>query len=120
MWFLHRRVLLTKDNSAKINWHGSKKWCFCNQDESIQHLFISCPLAKVVWRIVHMAFNIIPPKNITNLFGNWLAGVVKKDKVQIRVGLCALLWAILNVRNDYIFNKRKTTSFMQVIPLATH
>jgi hypothetical protein len=80
MWFLHRRVLLTKDNLAKRNWHGSKKCCFCNQDESIQHLFISCPLAKVVWRIVHMAFNIIPPKNITNLFGNWLAGVVKKDK----------------------------------------
>jgi hypothetical protein len=107
MWFLHRRVLLTKDNLAKRNWHGSKKCCFCNQDESIQHLFISCPLAKVVWRIVHMAFNIIPPKNITNLFGNWLAGVVKKDKVQIRVGVCALLWAIWNVRNDYIFNKAK-------------
>jgi hypothetical protein len=25
-----------------------------------------------------------------------------------------------NVRNDYFFNKAKSNSFMQVIPLATH
>jgi hypothetical protein len=60
MWFLHRRVILTKDNLSKRNRNGSKKCCFCNQDETIQHLFIDCPLAKVVWRIVHMAFNITP------------------------------------------------------------
>jgi hypothetical protein len=66
-----------------------------------------------------MAFNIIPPKNINNLFGNWLAGVIKKEKAQIRVGVCALLWALWNVRNDYVFSMAKST-FMQVIPLATH
>jgi hypothetical protein len=47
-------------------------------------------------------------------------GVSKKDKVQIRVGFCALLWVIWNIRNDYIFNNAKSTLFMQVIPLATH
>jgi hypothetical protein len=120
MWFLHRRVLLTKDNLAKRKWQGSQKCCFCDQKETVQHLFISCPLAKMVWRIVHMTFSIIPPTSIANLFGNWLVGVSKKDKVQIRVGACALLWAIWNIRNDYIFNNAKSTSFMQVIPLATH
>jgi hypothetical protein len=29
-----------------------------------QHLFIQCPLGKMVWRIVHMAFGIIPPTTI--------------------------------------------------------
>jgi hypothetical protein len=67
-----------------------------------------------------MAFNISPPKNITNLFGNWLNGVPKNDKAHIRVGVCALLWAIWNVRNDFIFNKSSFPSFLQVIPLATH
>jgi hypothetical protein len=67
-----------------------------------------------------MTFNISPPKNITNLFGNWLVGVNKKEKAHIRVGVCALLWAMWNVRNDYFFNKAKSNSFMQVIPLATH
>jgi hypothetical protein len=91
MWFLHQRVLLTKDNLLKRNWHGSKKCCHSYQDETIQHLFIDCPLAKIVWRIVHQSFSISisPPKNIKNLFGNWLAGVTKKVKAQIRVGACA-------------------------------
>jgi hypothetical protein len=28
LWFLYRGVTLTKDNLAKINWHGNKKCCF--------------------------------------------------------------------------------------------
>jgi hypothetical protein len=66
MWFLHRKVILTKDNLAKRNRQGSQKYYFCDQDESIHHLFISCLFffAKVVLYIVHMTFNIIPPTNI--------------------------------------------------------
>jgi hypothetical protein len=119
MWFLHHRVLLTKEKLAKWKWQGCIKCCFCDQKEIIQHLFITCPLARIVWRIVHTAFNIIPPTNITNLFGNWLVVESKLDKVQIWVGVCALIWAIWNIRNDYIFNNAKSTYFMQVISLAT-
>jgi hypothetical protein len=43
--------------------------------------------------------------------------VSKKEKAQIRVGSCAMLWALWNVRNDYIFNRTKQNSFMQVMPL---
>jgi hypothetical protein len=75
MWFLHRKVILTKDNLVKRNWQGCVKCCFCDQDETIQHLFIDCPFAKMLWRIVFLTFNIPPPANITNLFGNWLNGV---------------------------------------------
>jgi hypothetical protein len=72
-----------------------------------QHLFFSCPFAKMIWRIVFLSFNMPPPTNITNLFGNWLNGVPKKEKGHIRVGICAMLWAIWRVRNDFIFNKKK-------------
>ena len=120
MWFLYRREILTKDNLVKRKWNGCEKCCFCDQKETIQHLFISCTFAKMIWRIVFMAFNIYPPSNISNLFGSWLRGVDKKEKVQIRVGVCALLWAIWNTRNDVIFNNANQSSFMQVIPLAIH
>jgi MFS-type transporter involved in bile tolerance (Atg22 family) len=69
---------------------------------SVANVMSQAPLAKIVWRIVRMAFNIIPPTNVTNLFGNWLAWVEKKEKVQIQFGVCALVWAIWNIRNDYI------------------
>jgi hypothetical protein len=50
-----------------------------------------------------MAFNICPPQNITNLFGICLAREEIKKKAQIQAGVFALLWAIWNVQNDYIF-----------------
>jgi hypothetical protein len=91
MWFLYKKVMLTQDNLIKRQWQGNEKWCFCDQKETVQHLSIQCPIAKIVWRLVHMAFSIIPPKNIKNLFGNFLAGVLKKEKAHIRVGACAFL-----------------------------
>ena len=102
MWFLHREVILTKDNLAKRNWNGNKCCSFCDKEETIHHLFFECPFAKVIWRIVHMAFNITPLKNVLHLFGSWLHGIHKKELKQIRVGACAVLWAMWNVRNDFV------------------
>jgi hypothetical protein len=48
MWFLRRKVLLTRDNLIKRQWKGSKKCCCCYAEESIEHLFLSCPLSKIV------------------------------------------------------------------------
>jgi hypothetical protein len=64
---------------------------FCDSQESIHHLFISCPFARLVWRVVEFTFNLPPPTNITNLFGNWLSAIVKEDRACIGVGVCALL-----------------------------
>ena len=120
MWFLQRKVILTKDNLVKRNWQGCTKCCFCDQEEIIQHLFFDCPFAKVLWRIVHLPFSLTPPINTTNLFGNRLNGVNQKDKQHIRVGVCATLWALWHVRNNFIFNQFSFPSFLQVIPLASH
>jgi hypothetical protein len=120
MWFLQKKVILTKDNLAKRNWQGDVRCCFCDHEENIQHLFLTCPFTQMIWRIIYMTFNITPPLNITNLFGKWLNGVPKIEKAHIRVGVCAVLWAIWKVRNDCIFNKKSFPSFLQVIPLATH
>jgi hypothetical protein len=56
--------------------------------------------SRLVWRVVHFTFNIPPPINITNLFGNWLNGICKKTKEQIRVGVCALVWTIWHCQNE--------------------
>jgi hypothetical protein len=69
---------------------------------------------------MYMTLTLAPPKNNIKLFGSWLKGIPKKDMVQIRVGVCVVLWAIWNTPNDFIFNKPKTPSFLQVIPKVTH
>lgn len=104
---------------AKCNWTGSRRCSFCDHDESIKHLFLDCPMAKILWRSVHIAFNITPPNTIHKLFGTWLDEVESEIAKHIRVGVCVLLWAIWNCRNDLVFNRTTHTHFLQVIFRAT-
>ena len=94
IWLVHKQLILTKDNLAKRNWTGSTRCNFCYRDESIKHLFLDCPLAKVLWRTIHIAFNITPPNTINTLFRTWLDGIDSVTARHIHVGVCALLWAV--------------------------
>ena len=115
MWFVHKQVILTKDNLINHNWTGSTRCSFCDRDETIKHLFFDCPLERVLWRTVQIAFNITPPNSVSTLFGTWLVGIESETARHIRVGVCALLWAIWNCRNDLAFNRTTTIHFLQVL-----
>jgi hypothetical protein len=39
MWFLYQKVILTKDNLIKRQWTANETRYFCNNKESVQHLF---------------------------------------------------------------------------------
>jgi hypothetical protein len=71
-WYLHRRVILTKDNLAQKNWKGTQKCCFCYANEIIQYLLFDCRHAKQIWMIVYLATGLSPPKSVSHIFGNWL------------------------------------------------
>jgi len=120
MWYLKRGVILTKDNMTRRNWNGNKQCCFCRSDETIQHLFIECHMTKFLWRAVQFAFNLNPPRSITNLWSNWLIGIGTKLKRQLLVGAFALCWAIWLSRNDMIFDRSLTKTYMQVLFQGTH
>jgi hypothetical protein len=67
-----------------------------------------------------MAFGISPPKNITNIFGNWLHGLDKeipKAKLEFMFLLYEMQYGMSNV---FIFNKSKHASSLKVIPIAIH
>lgn len=119
MWFIHKGVILTKDNLLKRSWRGRPNCCYCEQNETIKHLFIECPLAKLLWRTIQIAFNISPPICVGSIFTTWLNGVDAKISKLIGVGICALFWAIWNTRNDMIFNGKNFNNFLQVIYRAT-
>jgi hypothetical protein len=38
----------------------------------------------------------------------------KKDKVQIRVRVCALLWGIWNIQTDFVYNISNPPCVLQV------
>jgi hypothetical protein len=48
--------------------------------ESVEHLFLSYPFARIIWRMVYFTYNIPPPTHITNMSGKWLNGINEVDK----------------------------------------
>jgi len=92
VWFLIKGVILTKDNLVKRNWIGSERCCFCNNNETIQHLLFDCHVSHFIWRTIHVAFGLRPPHSVAHLFGNWLQGIDKKNTLPSLGGSdCCLL-----------------------------
>ena len=90
LWFLHNKVLLTKDNLAKRRWNGCTKCVFCGLQESGEHLFFAYSFAKCIWRLLHFTFGLTPPTCVTNFFGTWLNGLERCLKVAL--GLACVLF----------------------------
>jgi hypothetical protein len=54
------------------------------------------------------------------MFDGWLLGVDKKKRKLILVGASAICWALWLSRNDMVFDKSPSTSYMQAIFRATY
>jgi hypothetical protein len=115
VWYLQKGVVLTKDNLARRQWKGSLKCCFCNMGETIQHLFFDCPMARFMWRIAQVFFNITPPMNIEHMFTGWLNGINKKLMYKILVGVSALCRPIWLSKNDMVFKNTRAITLMQAV-----
>ena len=120
MWYLIKAVTLTKDNLARRRWKGSLKYCCCNLNETIQHLFFNCQNAKFLWRLISVVFNLPMPLNVNYMFTHWLNGLRKQRKHQALVGACAILWAIWLTRNDITFNCAWVSSSLQMLFRGTY
>ncbi len=60
------------------------------------------------------------PTSISHIFDGWLLGVDKKKSKLILVGASAICWALWLSRNNMLFDKSPSISYMQVIFRATH
>ncbi|WVZ64633.1 hypothetical protein U9M48_014127 [Paspalum notatum var. saurae] len=113
VWFLMKGVILTKDNLKKRNWNGDDGCCFCNEKETIQHLFFDCHIARFVWRIFQVAFGLKPPSNVTCLVGTWFEQVDPNMSPLVCVDASAIVWSIWLCRNDCVFDRKRLNSYLQ-------
>jgi hypothetical protein len=81
--YLNKGVTLTKDNLARRNWTGSKKYSLWAHDESIQHLLFDCHFTKFIWQTVHFTFGIHGPTSINDMFTNWLLSLGRRQRKQL-------------------------------------
>ena len=84
---------------------------FCTDEESIQHLFFDCIVAKNVWRVVSGFFNTPLGSDYTSVARFWIAN--KKHAVLNSV--CAsVLWSLWKIRNNMVFNGHPWIDIKQV------
>ena len=90
LWYLNKGVILTKDNLVKRQWKGNTSCSFCDTNETIQHQFFDCHMARMVWNAVSITFGFPPPTNTNSLFGSWLKNFHFRLRNQILIRAAAI------------------------------
>ena len=99
---------------------GSKNCVFCAKKETIKHLFFECHYATFIWRAVQFSFGLSPHTSCCHIASSWLQGLDNKRKSLIWTGVAAICWAIWLSRNDIVFNKDISPTYLQVLFRGTY
>jgi hypothetical protein len=73
---------------------------FFTQNETIDHLFFHCQLAKFIWHFVRIRCGVRPLNNIRHIFGSWLTGLDNRIRRHFILTASAICWVIWLSRND--------------------
>jgi hypothetical protein len=73
-----------------------------------------------MWGLIQITFGIRPPHNTVHLFGIWDNSFGMTFKRQLLAGALTFCWAIWLSRNNIVFDKTPTKTFLQVLYLGTH
>jgi hypothetical protein len=105
MWLVEQNAILTKDNLLKKKWQGSPDCYMCGEPESMDHLFFSCPVAKVTWGVIAVCFGQTTRPNSYAQFWDWIRTALPGSDPMWMFGLAAICWATWKIRNRICFEK---------------
>ena len=71
LWLLEQDAILNKENMVRRNWVADPSCRFCNEFETLNHLFFSCPTTKVAWSIVARCIGADNIPNFLSQFWRW-------------------------------------------------
>jgi hypothetical protein len=115
--------MLTKDQLLRRGWQSDSSYIFYWRLKTIDHLFVQCSIAKVIWEwiITFNNFHFVC-QTLDNL---WIIDCCMplKDKLLVELIRNAVCWVLWLVRNKYIFDKASIPSLrslgLQIIHLST-
>ena len=118
MWLVENNAILTKDNLLRRHWIGDPTCYFCNENESIDHLFFLCPIARITWGIIGFCFGANSvPKNMQR-YKFWIAKWLPGGNQMYTSGCAAICWAIWKCRNRACFDKKLLKHSCEIITHA--
>ena len=103
---------MTRDNLKKRNLNKPVCCIFCAEDETIEHLFFQCIVAKHVWQFISEFFSLPLGVDFISIAKFWLAN---KKHATLNSVCSATLWCIWKFRNNMIFNGLPWINLHQVL-----
>jgi len=117
MWLVEKNSILTRDNLTRRGWHGDKRCYFCLENESVNHLFFDCSMARYVWSLVAYVVGADCRPCSFDQFWLWAKQFFPLSENFLYVGLAAICWAIWRMRNKIHFDKKVVRSPTEIICL---
>jgi hypothetical protein len=103
IWLLSKNRLLTRDNLGKRRKVDDSTCLFCEEHESIQHLFFDCVVAKQLWGSLSEILGVQLGGTLDNIGKFWLSS--KKNGV-LNICTSAAFWSLWKLRNDLCFQRK--------------
>jgi hypothetical protein len=102
-WIASLGKALTIDNLRKRGLILQNWCCLCKSNgESVDHLFLHCPMASDLWWMVFSMFGVqwVMPRTIMDLFSCWMGLPGRHDTVLVwKMILHCLIWCLWHERN---------------------
>jgi len=93
-WLVENKVVLTRDNLKRKNWPGDPSCCFCPQIETVDHLFFTCPVARVTWGIVSICLGATNIPQNTSQYRPWIKRWLPGGEAVHHLGFAGICWAL--------------------------
>jgi hypothetical protein len=97
LWLLSKNKILTRDNLAKRQKLEVETCLFCNDKETVQHLFFDCVVAQLLWDFISQALN-LNLKTFDDIGSKWLSN---KNFAAVNIISSATLWCLWKLRNEF-------------------
>lgn len=102
---------MTRDNMKKRGLKKPEDCVFCTCQESINHLFFDCVVAKEIWNTASSLLGRPLGGSLGSIASLWVAG---KPLDHVNTACASIPWAIWKHRNNMIFNGVHWLSVNQV------
>uniref|UniRef100_A0A0A9GHZ1 Reverse transcriptase zinc-binding domain-containing protein n=1 Tax=Arundo donax TaxID=35708 RepID=A0A0A9GHZ1_ARUDO len=94
---------MTVDNLKKRGVEKPLSCMFCNENESVSHIFFECVVANSAWDMTAEFLQLDIGRNYESIASKWLCQ--KKFDVVNTIS-SMVLWSIWLIRNDFVFRKQ--------------
>jgi hypothetical protein len=102
LWLLSKNKVLTRDNLSKRRKVEDPTCLFCEEKESVYHLFFECAVAKQLWTVLSNIFGIQLISSFEDVGKFWLSN---KHNGILNLFTSAAVWCLWKLRNDLCFQR---------------